>query len=262
MECIYARLVICIKPVRSSLMGKSNSNSEDEFRINPYELKILKEIIELKKTSELPFTLTCVSMGTKTSESVLRRALAMGADEAVLISDSSFAGSDTVATSYILSEALKKLENVKLVICGSRSIDGETGQIPASLSERLHCALYTNATEICSFGENTVTFVKDDENKKVVHKGELPAVISYNGFSINDESVSLMALKRAKKKEIYTMDKNNLNIDISRCGVKGSKTKVSEVNSNFTKKSGEQFLGTSDEIAHLLTDILKGVHHD
>lgn len=262
MECTYARLVICIKPVKSSLMGKNSNNLEDEFRINPYELKILKEIIALKKISKLPFILTCVSMGTKSSESVLRRALAMGADEAVLISDSSFAGSDTVATSYILSKAIQKLENVKFIICGSRSIDGETGQVPAALSERIRYALYTEVTKICSFNENNVVFLKDDENKKVLHKGELPAVISYNGFQINDETVSLMALKRAKKKEIFIMDKDDLNIDVSRCGMTGSKTKVSEVRSSFTKKSGEQFFGISDETAHFLTDILRGVHHD
>lgn len=262
MDCTYARLVMCIKPVKSSLMGENVSGTEDAFRINPYEMKILKEITALKKTSDFPFTLTCMAMGAKSAETVLRRALAMGADEAILISDSSFAGSDTVATSYILSKAIQKLENVKLIICGSRSIDGETGQVPPAISERIHCALYTNASEIRSFNENSVLFVKDTNEKRILHKGELPAVISYDGFQVNDESISLMALKRAKKKEIRIMNRNDLDIDVSRCGLSGSKTKVSESRSSFTKKSGKQFSGTSDETAQLLTDILKGVYHD
>lgn len=249
-----ARIVLCIKPIKSSLMG---AGFEEGFQINPYELKVLKELAELKKEKPESFLLTCVCMGAKSSESVLRRALAMGADEAVLISDKIFAGSDTVATSYILSHALKKIKNVQLVICGSKSIDGETGQVPIAISERMQYALYTNISEIISLEKQEILFYKKEKNAGVVHKGELPAVITYQEFQVKEENISLLALKRASKRTIPCWNSEELQVIPSKCGLSGSKTQVREVHSSTPPKNGKVFYETNEEAVAVLADMLK-----
>ncbi|HAG13392.1 MAG TPA: electron transfer flavoprotein [Ruminococcus sp.] len=259
MENDKARVVLCIKPVKSTLTGKHSADHAEMFQMNPYEVKVLKELVALKKAAGDSFLLTCLCMGAKASESVLRRAIAMGADEAVLVSDPAYSGSDTVATSYILTGALQKLEHVQLIVCGCRSIDGETGQVPIALSERMGFALYTSISEITEISTQGLIFRKQESDFVVTHRGQMPAVVTYDGFQVKEESISLPALKRAKRKEIPCWDHKILGLTLSRCGLEGSKTAVSEIHSGFTKKAGQQFLGTTDETAMLLSGILKGV---
>ena len=93
-------------------------------------------------------------MGPPQAESALREALSMGADRAILVSDRAFAGADTLATSYMLSVAIKKIKNYDLILCGRQAIDGETGQVGPQLAEALDLPQATYAEEIGVQGES------------------------------------------------------------------------------------------------------------
>ncbi|MEE0931177.1 MAG: hypothetical protein UIM53_09265 [Acutalibacteraceae bacterium] len=258
------RVVVCIKPVKSSLLGQESSN--EPYQINPYDLMALENLVKIKKETRARFVITCLCMGPKKAEDMMRKALAIGADEALLLNDNAFIGSDTVATSYIISTAIKKLNNVRLIVCGERTIDGETGQVPAGLSERLNYKSIVEVNEIVGISAETLTYKKSEGASVLTSKVKLPTVISYRELKTTAPLISLLSLKRSKSKKIELWDINDIEIDESQCGLKGSKTKVLEVKNEFIKKVKNEFSknenalvqGSTEDKVKLIMEIVKG----
>lgn len=257
MENQKSRVVLCIKPVKTELLFQNNNGDNEPFQMNPYELKALENLAALKKSGEGDFCLTCVCMGDRKAESVLRRALAMGADEAVLVSDKIFAGSDTVATTYILQKAVEKLDHVQMIVCGAKTIDGETGQVPQGLCERLGFDSIITGNEILEMKDACVIYKNRCGNTIETLQSRLPAVMKYNNFSVNLPIISLLAIKKAKKKEILFLDSAAMEIDPKRCGLKGSKTKVKEIRNKFVKNESIKVDGNVHEMAVVLSNLLE-----
>lgn len=249
------RVVLCIKPVKTDLITQDNLSEQDALSMNPFDLKALQNLIEKRKSQE-DFIVTCLCMGDKRAESVLRRAHAMGADEAILVSDRAFAGSDTVATSYILERAISKLENVKMILCGINTIDGETGQVPQALAWRLGFRQIVKGHEIVEIHEDKLVFKdKDDKNEMLLYV-PMPVVMKYTEFTAGIPTISLLQMKRAKNKEIQIMDAQFIEADTSRCGLNGSKTQVLEIKKRMEKKEKTVLDGDSADIAMNLTLLL------
>ncbi|MEF2920562.1 MAG: hypothetical protein U0O22_08885 [Acutalibacteraceae bacterium] len=257
------RVVLCIKPIKSSLLGQELP--DEPYRINPYDLLALENLVKVKKESNFKFVITCLCMGPKSAEGMMKKALAIGADEVLLLNDNAFIGSDTVATSYIISTAIKKLNNVKLVVCGQVTIDGETGQVPAGLSERLNYKSIVEANEIIGISEETVTYKKTEGTNAITASMKLPMVLSYCELKTAPPLISLLALKRSKSKQVEVWNINDLELDRSQCGLSGSKTKVLEVKNELMQKeknissNNDSFLqGTTEDKVKFVMEIISG----
>jgi electron transfer flavoprotein beta subunit len=166
-------------------------------------------------------------MGAQDSKEVLTKCLAMGVDEAIFLYDSkAFAGADTVATSKVLAKAISMINDYDLIVCGMKTIDGETGQVPFGLAERLHINYINNIENIKSIANNEVTVLKRIDKNLVVGKQLLPALVIYNSFTLTNNYVTLLGMKKAQKKSITVWDRLALDMNEGDCGIKGSKTQV------------------------------------
>ncbi|HEX9715060.1 MAG TPA: electron transfer flavoprotein subunit beta/FixA family protein, partial [Desulfurivibrionaceae bacterium] len=135
------KIIVCVKQVPDAkdvrLDPKTNTLSREGVQaiMNPYDRHALEEAVRLKE--QHGGTVTVLSMGPPQAEEMLREAVSCGADEAVLVSDRAFAGADTWATTYTLSQAIKKIDDFDLILCGKQAIDGDTAQVGPGLAERL-----------------------------------------------------------------------------------------------------------------------------
>jgi len=138
---IKMNIIVCIKQVPDTLEVNINRETNTLIRegvesvINPFDLNGIEEGLRLK--GQYGGTVTVLSMGPPQVADTLREAISMGVDKAVMLSDISFAGADTLATSYTLSRAVRKIGHFDLVICGRQAIDGDTAHVGPSLAERL-----------------------------------------------------------------------------------------------------------------------------
>jgi electron transfer flavoprotein alpha/beta subunit len=193
--------------------------------INPEDKNAIEEALRLKATHD-DVTITVLSMGPPQAESALREALSMGADQAILLSDSAFAGADTLATSYLLSVAIRKIENVDLILCGGQTIDGETGQVGPQLAEWLELPQATHAEEVKIDG-NRVTVKSNAEHVTRVIEMNIPALITVSS-RINKPRYKHMnkVLKAFRDKPMVTWSREDLELNPMRIGLNGSPTWV------------------------------------
>lgn len=227
------KVVVCLKPIQTALVYGNNDRIEKNV-INPYDLYALLQVIQQKKDNNLEVIALC--MGPMDSVQFLQKVLALGADRCILINDKNFIGSDTFSTSYILGIAIQKIGNVDIVVCGKQSIDGETGYVTYALGERIGFPFITGIKEINKVNEKSVVLKKEYPSREDSIEAKLPVVIGLNDFTLDVPTISLLALKRAKNKEITVWNSEDLNTDISKCGILGSKTKVINVESQIEKK--------------------------
>ncbi len=204
---------------------------------------------------------TVITMGPPRASDVLRECLYMGADEAVLISDRKFAGADTLATSYVLSEAIKKIGNYDFIFAGRQAIDGDTAQVGPQTAEKLNIPQITYSEEILEVTNTTVKIRRKIEGGYEILESTMPVLITVlkdAAFPRPFKAKRIMAYKNAKTlmeleklaegnsllyidqlKEEYisrnlyirTLTMDDLKLDPERCGVQGSPTKVHKVES-------------------------------
>ena len=204
---------------------------------------------------------TAITMGPPRASDVLRECLYMGADAAYLITDRKFAGADTLATSYVLSEAIKKIGTYDFVFAGRQAIDGDTAQVGPQTAEKLNIPQITYAEEILSVKRRKVRVRRKIEGGYEILESTLPVLITVIKDAAQPRPLSakrVMAFKGAKsllelekmaegnsllyvdqlvheyeKRSLFipTITTDDLKIDIERCGIKGSPTKVHKVES-------------------------------
>lgn len=247
------KIAVCLKPVRTELVYTNNKNT-DKFVINPYDLLALEYVLGLKKSYDCEIITVC--MGPASCEFLAVKVLAMGCDEVILLKDDKFAGSDTVATSYILSQAIRKIGDVDMIICGEKTVDGETGQVAGGICERMKFYCVYNVNGILNLGEENVDLIRKDGNHLVNMKVRLPAVISFNDFKIAQPDITLLKLKKAKKKGVLIWDAKSIDADIAKCGAQGSKTKVLEVGNKLGRKNKEIVQGNLSQKASAVLNII------
>lgn len=249
------KIAVCIKPVRTELVFPSEQSNEP-FSMNPYDLYALEQCIALKK--KINCTVYCICLGPESAESILRKTFAMGADEAIHICDRAFAGSDTVATSYILYKALTKLMPFDLIVCGNKTIDGETGQVAPGLAERFDMDCISDLLSISCENENEIIAEQNSEDSCNVIRLTLPTVISFYNFTTKHPKISLLAMKRARNKSIAKLGINDINAEKSLCGLSGSKTQVLNVKDKMAKKISKIVPDTPEEQAKLIVSMMTG----
>jgi len=247
---------------------------------NPEDLNALEQALKLKEKYE-GTTITILTMGPPRAAEIIREAIYRGADNGYLITDRKFAGSDTLATSYALSLAVKKLKPFDIVICGRQAIDGDTAQVGPQVAEKINIPQITYAEEILSF-ENEELIVKRRLERGIeIVDGKLPLLITVNSSAPacrNRNAKLLMKYKHAKTvselqetTEDYvqlTKDRPYLKIeewsvaDLNAkdewLGLSGSPTKVKKIENVVFKTKESKILSTSDnEIESLMKELIE-----
>lgn len=224
--------------------------------INPPDMNAIEFALQLKDQSGAQ--LSIISMGPPFFEPHLRVGLAMGADALYLLSDRSFAGADTLATTYVLAKAVKKLKDVDVVICGEESSDGATGQVPPGLAEWLGWPVITLAT-LAHFVEegSTLQITRESHGRSVV-SSHLPAVLSVKSAANQPRFMDYDRKSTAFEEIPMTIwGPEDLGTDPARVGWDGSPTRVSGLReAEVRERRRKRLEGPLEEVALELVGIL------
>jgi len=226
-------IVVCVKQVPASNdvkidpVTKNLMRDDTEGVMNPYDKNAVEEALKVKEKTG--GKVIAVSMGPPQFIDTLREAIAMGCDEAMLLSSRALGGADTLATAYALAKAVEKIGQVDLIFFGRHAVDADTGQVGPIVAEYLNLPQVTFAKglELMDDGWVKVTRLLDKSEELV--KVKLPAVITATGELNTPRYATPIKIMKAAKKEIPVYDEKALNCDPERIGMKGSRTIVTSV---------------------------------
>ncbi|HVS46491.1 MAG TPA: electron transfer flavoprotein subunit beta/FixA family protein [Verrucomicrobiae bacterium] len=207
-----------------------------ETVLNPYDEYAVEAALQLKEKLGEGTTVTVFSMAPESSKEILRKALAMGADDAVLLSDAGLAGSDVWSTAVAMAAGLKKV-GFDLLICGGLSDDGSTGGVPGALAEHLGIPGLTNARHLEASGEKLTAQRETDSGYQVVN-GPLPALVSVTMAIGEPRYASLKGIMGAKKKTISMLALGDLDLPAP-AGGDGAKTELITVAPPATREKAK-----------------------
>lgn len=254
------KIIVCIKQVPDAkevrLDPLTNTLAREGVQsiMNPYDQYALEEAVRLKELCG--GEVIVISMGPPQAEEVLRQAISCGADNAVLISDRSFAGADTWATAYTLEHAIKKIGAFDLILCGKQAIDGDTAQVGPGLATRLGIPYLTCVQRIREATKSGLVAERMMDDGFDVVAVDLPALFSVVK-DINQPRVpSIKGKMRAKKAEIVTFNAETIGADQACIGLPGSPTKVVNVFPPLARGKRAVLTGTLDEQIDQLVDKL------
>lgn len=253
---------------------------------NPEDLNALEQALRLKDAHP-GSTITILTMGPGRAAEVIREGLFRGADNGYLLTDRAFAGADTLATSYALATAIKKIGAYDIVICGRQAIDGDTAQVGPQVAEKLGLTQITYAEEILNVNTDSkrITVKRHIDGGVETVEGPLPIVITVNGSAAPcrpRNAKLVMKYKRAlgaQEKAAITKDGAALpyaelydklpylNItewsvadvdgDLKQCGLSGSPTKVKAIqNISFQAKESKTLTGSDADVEGLIVELL------
>ncbi|HBA88002.1 MAG TPA: electron transfer flavoprotein subunit beta [Geobacter sp.] len=233
------------------------------FIVNPYDTHALEEGLRLK--DRFGFRVAAISMGPPNAEGTLRKALALGADEAILLSDRAFGGADTLATSRVLSEAIRKLneaEEVGIVFCGKQTIDGDTAQVGPGIATRLGYTQLTLVDRIEAIDPvaRKIRVRRKLEGRHEIVEASLPAMITVVRELNRPRYPTVPMRIESSEASVQLWSNKELQLDEQTVGLKGSPTWVSRIFSPEREKGEIVGDGMSDPVgsANLLVDKLLG----
>jgi len=226
-------IVVCLKQVPGTTKVKIDPQTNTLIRqgieniTNPFDTYALEEGVRIKE--QYGGKVTAISMGPPQAEEMLREAIALGADEAILLSDSAFAGADTLATSYTLSRAIDRIQEYGLIICGRQTIDGDTGQVGPELAEMLGIPFVAYVSQVEQIDSGYMRVQRMIEDGHEVIETPLPAVITVVKEINIPRLPSLRGLARAKSAVIPIWNAEELGVDKNTVGLSGSATRVIKI---------------------------------
>jgi electron transfer flavoprotein beta subunit len=236
---ISMRIVVCIKQVPDSAQIRVHPVTNTIMRqgvptiINPFDLFAIEEALRLK--DRFGAKVTVLTMGPPMADQALRKALSFGCDEAILLSDRVFAGSDTLATSYALSSAIAKIAQsgpIDMVFCGKQTIDGDTAQVGPGIAKRLGLQQLTYVAKIDSIDleAREIVVQRRAEGGVQVLKTKLPCLITMLEDTNHIRFGTMDDAFRAARYQLTRWSAEDAGIpDTSKCGLRGSPTVVKKV---------------------------------
>ncbi len=255
-------IVVCIKQVPETTEVNINPDTNTLIRegvdsiINPFDLYAIEEAVRIREKGDSG-KVSVLTMGPPQAEEALREALALGCDEAILVSDRAFAGSDTWATSYTLAKTIEKIDRYNLIICGKQAMDGDTAQIGPGIACHLDIPQITYVRKIEELDEKSIRAERMTEEGYDVIEASLPALITVVK-EINEPRIpSLKGKLMAKKAEIIHWKAEDLDLDNERIGLDGSPTQVIKIFTPPSRKDGRILAGNISKMVDELADILK-----
>lgn len=246
---------------------------------NPEDLNALEQALRLK-SKVAGATVHVLTMGPARAAEIIRESMYRGADGGYLLSGREFAGSDTLATSYALAAAIRKMGKVDIIVCGRQAIDGDTAQVGPQVAEKLGLPQITYAEEILDLNDQMITVKRRLERGVEVVKGQLPLLITVNGSAPNcrprHAKLTLMYknARTGSERQASSTDYTDLyethpylNIpewgtsdiehEIQWLGLSGSPTKVKQIESVvFTAKESKQLTPANDDIEDLMKELI------
>ena len=246
---------------------------------NPEDLNALEQALRLKDQNP-GTTVTVLTMGPFRAAEIIRESLYRGADKGFVLSDRAFAGSDTLATSYALSCAIRNLENMDLIICGRQAIDGDTAQVGPQVAEKLGMNQITYAEEILNVKNGVIRVKRRVEKGIEILEGPLPILVTVNGTASPcrpRNAKLLMKYKYARiPNELQASDEdyttlcnsrdflqigewsvNDIVCDNAELGLSGSPTKVKKIeNVIFQAKESKTFTASDNDIESLIQELI------
>lgn len=253
-------IIVCIKQVPNSAYVRIDPDTKALVRegvesiINPYDMHALEAGLNLRERYGGKVTL--LSMGPPQAEEALRESLSHGADEAVLLSDRAFAGSDTWATTYILSLGVKKIGSFDLIICGKQAIDGDTAQVGPGLAERLDIPYVTYVRRIESIENGLMCLQRLMDDGYDVLELPLPGLLTVVKELNEPRLPSLKAKIRAKSQKIPVYGAEELGAHENKIGLSGSFTQVTEI---FAPKWHRERLMIKGSVAQQIETLLENL---
>jgi len=259
----YMRIIVCIKQVPDTQDIKIDPETNTLIRegvpsiMNPLDAYAVEEAIRIKEKSG--GEVIAISMGPPQAEDVLREAIGMGADSAILLTDMRFKGADTLATSYTLKTTIERIGDYNLIMCGKQAIDGDTAQVGPEIAELLGIPQVTYVRKIEEIDERRAVVERMTEWGYQVIETPLPAVFTVVKEINMPRLPSLRGKMKARSVEIPHWGLDDIKTDEKKIGLLGSPTKVIEIFTPERKKAGEKFMGTKEEAAEKIVKFLKNL---
>ena len=248
---------------------------------NPEDLNALEQALRLKDRHP-GSTITILTMGPGRAASIIREGLFRGADDGYLLTDRAFAGADTLATSYALSMAIRKIKDYDIIIGGRQAIDGDTAQVGPQVAEKLGLTQITYAEEILNVDEKgrRITVKRHIDGGVETVEGPLPIVVTVNGSAapcrprnaklVQKYKYALTPSEKAQQAPAYPelyeqrpylnlkeWSVADVNADLKQCGLSGSPTKVKSIqNIVFQTKESKTLTGSDADVEGLIVELL------
>lgn len=245
---------------------------------NPEDLNALEQALRLK--DQFPGTeITMLTMGPGRANEILREGIYRGADDGILLTDRAFAGADTLATSYALSCAIRRIKDFDVIICGRQAIDGDTAQVGPQVAEKLNIPQITYAEEIVAADDKKIRVKRRLERGVETVECHYPVLVTVNGSAAPcrpRNAKRLMKYKKATGKserannealeklvaakpylDINEWTVNDIECDVNQLGLAGSPTKVKQIENIVFQAKEAKVLGNSDaEIDDLMKELI------
>ena len=225
-------IIVCLKQVPDTEAVKLNPETNTLVRdgveniMNPFDRQALEVALMLKDKEGAKVTV--LTMGLPQATDILREAIAMGADDGILLSDRALAGSDTLATSIALAAAVKHIGGYDLVMCGKQAVDGDTAQVGPEMAEHLGIPQITGALKV-DFADGKFVVVRENESSVQTLACAAPLLVTVTRAEKEPRFASIKGKMKARKAVIPTLTVADLAIDTKLVGLSGSPTKVKRV---------------------------------
>ena len=256
-------IIVCIKQVPNTTDVKidpvTNTLIRDgvESVINPFDAYAIEEAVRLKE--RFGGKVTVITMGPPQAESALRETISLGCDEAILVSDRKFAGSDTWATSYTLSCAIRKVGDFDVILCGKQASDGDTAQVGPGISTHLDIPQVTYVKKIEEITEGKAKVERMTEEGYDIIETPLPCLFTVVKEINTPRLPSLKGMMRAKSAQIIKWTASDMDCDPKSLGLDGSPTRVVKIFTPAPRKGGEMIKGDTAQVAQEIVQLLKDV---
>jgi len=261
------KIIVCIKQVPDTTEVKLDPVTGTLIRegvpsiINPDDKSGIEAALQLKE--RLPgSTVTILSMGLPQVDVAMREALAMGADDAILLSDRPLGGADTWATSSTVAAAIKKLD-YDLIICGRQAIDGDTAQVGPQIAEHLGLPQVTYVEAIEAASEEQLVVRRQFEDRYHIVEVKLPCLITTLSELNAPRYMSVGGVfdaYREKTVQLWNLENIKDTVDMDSIGLKGSPTRVAKSGTKEVKGQGELFEVNPDEAVAVILEKLTAKH--
>lgn len=258
------KIIVCVKQVPDTTEVKINKETGTLIRdgvpsiLNPDDANALEEALRLKDTNK-DVHVTVVSMGPPQAEEMLRECLAMGADEAVLLSDRAFGGSDTWSTSNAIASGIKTLGEYDIIFAGRQAIDGDTAQVGPQIAEKLDIAQVTYVQSFEMQGKDVVVKRQLEDGHELI-KVKTPVLLTAVKELNEPRYMAVDKIFAAYKKDIKVLGINDLDITTEDVGLKASPTRVFRSFTPDMKTAGIMIEKAPKEAAIELIGHLKSKH--
>jgi electron transfer flavoprotein beta subunit len=249
-------LLVCIKQVPDTTEIRIDPETNTLIRsgvpsiVNPFDAYALEAAARIK--DEKGGRVTVISMGPPQAKEALIECLSVGADKAFLVSDRAFSGSDTLATSYILANAIRAVEAMEgkfdIIFCGKQAIDGDTAQVGPEIAEHLDLPQVTYAVAVEATDGRVVAKRENDDGYALIEMFT-PCLVTVTKPAFDPRLPTIRSKMAAKKAEIVTITSQDIELDLTQCGLKGSPTKVKKTFTPEVKKGGVRIVEADDAAA-------------